>query len=100
LYGKFIETQKYNLDSVVVQKVRWDKYGIKPAGDYIYFMKVGVIIVTLWQAFLVHDRILLSVKRAEFFSDRLSCIILRGVVADKNDFCLFLGLFDGTLSSA
>jgi hypothetical protein len=68
-------------------------------GIICFSMKMGLIIVTLWQAFLIHDGILLSVKRTKFFIDRLPYVILRGMIADKNGFYLFLGLFVGTLSS-
>jgi hypothetical protein len=31
------EISKYELDLVEVQNVRWDRGGIKPAGEYIFF---------------------------------------------------------------
>ena len=37
-----------------------------------------MIIINWGQAFFVHRRIVSAVKRVEFVSDRLSCIVLRG----------------------
>jgi hypothetical protein len=31
------EISKYKLESVGVQEVRWDRGGIEPAGEYIFF---------------------------------------------------------------
>jgi hypothetical protein len=39
------EISKYKLDIVGVQEVRWDGGGTKPACEYTFFMKRGMIIM-------------------------------------------------------
>jgi hypothetical protein len=36
-----VEISKYNLDSVEVQEVRWDRGGTEPAGECMYFYGKG-----------------------------------------------------------
>jgi hypothetical protein len=45
------EIAKYKLDLVGVQEVRWNKGGTEPAGDLLSSMEMGMLIITLAQAF-------------------------------------------------
>ena len=63
---------------MAVQEVRWDKEGTVRAGDYNFFYGKGNENHQLGTGFLVHRRLVSEVKRIEFVSDRLSCIVLRG----------------------
>ena len=67
----------YKLALVGVQDVRWDTGNTIRAGDCIF----------LWErkrkssvrtGFLVHHGRVTQIKRLEFVSDRMSCIVLRG----------------------
>jgi hypothetical protein len=40
------ELEKYKLDLVGVQEVKWDKGGTEPAGDYTSSMEMGMLIIT------------------------------------------------------
>jgi exonuclease III len=73
------ELGKCNLDLVGVQEVRWEKGGgTERAEDFTFFYGEGNGNQQLGAGFFVHKRILLAVRRVEFISDRMSCIILRG----------------------
>jgi hypothetical protein len=67
---------KIKLDLVGVQ-VRWDKRGTVRARDYNLFYGRGNN-NQLGTGFIVHHRIVSAVKRVEYFSDRVSYIVLRG----------------------
>jgi exonuclease III len=73
------ELEKYKLDLVGVQEVRWDEGGTEQAEDYTFFYGAGNEDHQLGTVFFfVHKRIILAVMRVEFVSDRMSYIILRG----------------------
>jgi len=72
------ELARHKLDSVGVQEVRWDKVGMIRAGDYNFFCGRGNENHQLEAGFFLHHTIVSTVKRAEFVSDRMSYIVLRG----------------------
>jgi hypothetical protein len=72
------ELSKYNLDLVEVQEVRWEGGGTEPVGEYTFFYGKGNENHELGAGFFLYRRIISAFKRAEFVSDRMSYIILRG----------------------
>jgi hypothetical protein len=72
------ETSKYKLDLVGVQKVRWERGGTEPAGEYTFFYGKGNENCELGTGFFVHRGIISAVQRVEFVSNRMSYITLRG----------------------
>jgi hypothetical protein len=71
------ELQKYNLHLVGVQQVRWEKGGTKRAENYTFFYGQGNGDHQLGTGFVLHKRIVSAVRRVEFISDIMSCIILK-----------------------
>jgi hypothetical protein len=61
---------------VRVQKVRWDRGGTEPAGEYTFFYGKGNENHELDTGFFVYQIIMSTVKRVEFVSDRASYILL------------------------
>ena len=69
---------RYKLDLMGVHEVRWDRGGMVRAGDYNFFYRKGKENHEFGMGFFLHHRIVSAVKRVEFVSSRVSCIVVRG----------------------
>jgi hypothetical protein len=74
------EISKYKLDLVGVQ-VGWDRGGMNQQANVFFYGK-GNENHELGTGFSVHKRFITAVKRTEFVSDRMPCIILQGCWCD------------------
>jgi len=72
------EIARCKLDLVGVQKVMWDKGGTVRAADFNFFYGKGNENRPLGRGYFVHHRIVSTVKRVEFVSDRMPYTVLRG----------------------
>jgi exonuclease III len=71
---------KHKVDLVGVQEVICNRGGTELAGEYASFYGKGNENHELGTGFFVRKKIISAVKRAEFVSDKVSCIILNIIV--------------------
>jgi hypothetical protein len=76
------ELQKYKLDLVGIQKVKWEGEGYQMAYNYTFFYGKGNVNHHLVIGFFIHNRIISAVKRVKFFMDRMLYITLKGCWCD------------------
>jgi exonuclease III len=77
-----VELEKYKLDLVGIQEVRWEGEGYETVDNYTFFYGKGNVNHQLGTGFFVHNRVISAVIRVEFVSDRMSYIILKGCWCD------------------
>jgi hypothetical protein len=72
------ELSRYKTGLLCVQEVRLDKGGTATASDFIFLYGKGNENYVLATGVFVHHRRVPAVKKAEFVSDKMSDIVLRG----------------------
>jgi hypothetical protein len=73
-----VEFGKYHLDLVSVQEVGWEKGGTEQTDYCTFFYGERTVDNQLGTGFFILNKIMSAVRRAEFVSDKILYIILRG----------------------
>jgi hypothetical protein len=76
------ELEKYKLDLMGFQEVRWEGEGYQRVDNYIYLYGKGKENHQIGTGFFVHNRIISAVIRVKYVNERMSYIIVKGRSCD------------------